>query len=54
MLAVAPFEERVARVDEILNLPADQHSFAIIPIGYPVKVNPQPNRYDVNKVHVID
>ncbi len=54
MLAVAPIPERVEKVDAILSLPEDQHSFAIIPIGYPVKVNPQPDRYDENKVHYVD
>lgn len=54
MLAVASFEERVEKVDAILQLPKDQHSFAILPVGYPVKVNPQQDRYDENKVHYVD
>ncbi len=53
MLAVAPFEERMKNVDDILDLPQNVHAFAIIPIGYPKKVNPQQDRYDKNKIHYI-
>ncbi len=53
MLAVAPFQDRMERVDTILDLPNDKHSFAIIPIGYPMGEKAQTNRFDEKKVYYI-
>ncbi len=54
MMAIAPFEDRMKAVKEILNLPKEEHAFMIMPIGYPVKVKPQVDRYNENKVHFVD
>ncbi len=54
MLGIAPLKERIEAVDKVLNLPEGIHAFTIMPIGYPVKVNPQQDRYDTNKVHYIN
>ncbi len=53
MLGIAPLEERVEKVNQILNLPEGQDAFTIIPIGYPVKEVQQKERFDENKIHYI-
>ncbi len=53
MMAVAPFEDRMNAVKEVLNLPDDVYAFDLIPVGYPVKVNEQVDRYDESKVHFV-
>ena len=54
MLGIAPLKERMEAVHEVLKLSDDEHAFTILPIGYPVKVNPQENRYNEEKIHYVD
>ena len=51
---IAPMEERITSVDAVLQLPANLHSFALIPIGHPAEEKPQPDRYDPSGIHFID
>lgn len=53
MLGVAPFEDRMKEVAEILNLPENFKAFTIIPVGYPKNKHPQEDRYEPSKIHVI-
>ena len=53
MLAIAPTKERMAAVRRVLALPESQQAFALFPVGYPVKVRPQQDRYDPQKIHFI-
>ena len=53
MLGVAPFEDRMKEVAEILNLPEKFKAFTIIPVGYPKNKHPQEDRYEPSKIHVI-
>ncbi|MBP2642035.1 MAG: nitroreductase [Firmicutes bacterium] len=53
-LSVAPFNERVDQVIKVLSLPNGIHPFAILPCGYPIKIIPQKNRYNPNKIHFLE
>ncbi len=53
MIGVAPVEERMQKVEEILSLPTNLRAFTIIPIGYPLKQKTQEDRYNPSKVHYI-
>ncbi len=53
MLGIAPLQERMQAVEQVLEMPSDVHAFTIFPIGYPEKVNSQQNRYDESKVHFV-
>ncbi len=54
MMGIAPVPERMKAVEDALNLPEDIHAFTILPIGYPKKVNAQPDRFDENKIFYVD
>ena len=53
MLGIAPFEERMKAVEEILNLPENFRAFTIIPIGYPKHKREQEDRYEPSRVHTV-
>lgn len=53
MIGIAPIEERMKSVEEILKLPANIRAFTIIPIGYPVNKHPQEDRYEPSRVHTL-
>ena len=53
MLCIAPFEERMAKVAEALDLPKHLSVFTVIPFGYPAKKKPQQDRYDESRVHYV-
>ncbi len=54
MLAVAPFADRMAAVEEALGMPEDVHAFAILPVGYPTKKAAQQDRFDENKIFYVE
>ena len=53
MLGIAPHEECMKTVAEILNLPENFRPFTLIPIGYPVSKRPQEDRYEPGKIHTL-
>lgn len=53
MMGVAPFQNRMADIGKILNLPENLAAFAIFALGYPKNKSPQKNRYDENKIHYV-
>ena len=53
MLGIAPFEDRMQAVSEILKIPDNFRAFMIIPVGYPVSKPAQEDRYEPAKIHVI-
>lgn len=53
MLGIAPVEERMKAVEEILNLPENFRAFTIIPIGYPKNKHEQEDRYEPSRVHTV-
>ena len=52
-LGIAPVEERMKAVEEVLQLPAEHHAFAIFALGYPAESKPQQDRYDVSRIHYV-
>lgn len=52
-LGIAPLQERMDKVRKVLSIPVGMEAFAILPIGYPVKVSPQENRFDEARIHTI-
>lgn len=53
MLGVAPIEDRMNYVAEVLKLPENFRPFMIIPVGYPVSKTPQEDRYEPAKIHTL-
>ena len=41
------------KVAEALSLPETLKPFTIVPFGYPAKKNPQPDRFDEQRVHYV-
>ncbi len=52
-MGIAPQEERMEAVRQVINLPEDLHAFALISCGYPAEERPQEPRYDESRVHYI-
>ena len=52
-LGIAPLEDRMQTVKEIIGLPDGLEAFALIACGYPVKEQEQQDRYDEARVHYI-
>lgn len=50
-LAVAPFEERMEKVETVLGIGKTLRAFALVPIGYPAESRPQQNRFDEGRIH---
>ncbi len=53
MLGIAPHEDRMENVRKAIGVPEDLVPFTVIPVGYPVKVNPQRSRYDESRIHYV-
>ena len=52
-LAVAPFKDRMEKVDRALGIGEALHAFALVPVGYPAEDRPQQDRYDESRIHYI-
>ena len=50
-LGIAPLEERMKAVEEIVGIPEDQRAFAVFPIGYPAEERKQQDRFDAGRIH---
>lgn len=50
-LGIAPIEERMKKVEEILSMPDDLRAFAIFPLGYPAEERKQQERFDPQRIH---
>ncbi len=50
-LGIAPLNDRMQKVKEILGIPDNLKPFAIIPLGYPANEKKQQDRYDESRVH---
>ena len=53
-IGIAPEEDRLKTVKEILNLPENLAPFCLIPTGYPAESRPQENRYEKNRIHLVE
>ena len=53
-LGIAPQEERMKSVEEILNIPDTMRAFAIFPYGYPAEERKQQDRFDESRIHYVE
>ena len=53
-LGIAPQEERMTAVEEIIGLPDTMLAFAIFPYGYPAEEKPQEDRFDESRIHFVE
>ena len=53
-LGIAPQEERMKSVEEILNIPDTMRAFAIFPYGYPAEESTQQDRFDESRIHYVE
>ena len=52
-MGIAPQEDRMQAVEEILDMPEDLRAFAIFPLGYPAESRPQEDRWDPSRIHCV-
>jgi len=53
-LGIAPIEERMKAVEEILDIPDNLSAFAIFPYGYPAEERVQQDRFDESRIHYVE
>lgn len=53
-LGIAPLEERMKAVEEIINIPDTLRAFAIFPYGYPAEEREQQDRFDESRIHYVE
>ncbi len=53
-LGIAPLEDRMKAVEEIINMPDDVRAFAIFPYGYPAEEKKQQDRFDESRIHYVE
>lgn len=49
--AIYPYQDRMPKVQQLLNLPAEVFPLNIIPVGYPAEKKIRENLYDASRVH---
>lgn len=54
MIGVSPVEERMEKVEKIINIDDGLRAFTIIPFGYPEREKQQQDRFDIKKIHYIN
>ena len=52
-LGIAPIEDRMKAVEEIVGIPEGLHAFAIFPLGYPAESRKQQDRFDESRIHFL-
>lgn len=52
-MGIAPIEERMNAVAEVIDLPEHLSAFALIPCGYPAEEREQQDRYEENRVYYL-
>lgn len=53
-LGIAPQEEKMKAVEEILHMPETLRAFAIFPYGYPAEEREQQDRFDESRIHYVE
>ncbi len=53
-LGIAPNEERMKAVEEILHMPDSVRAFAVFPFGYPAEEKAQQDRFDPERIHWVE
>ena len=52
-LGIAPLEDRMKAVEEIIGIPDGLRAFAIFPYGYPAEERRQQDRFDESRIHFL-
>ena len=52
-LGIAPVEDRMRAVEDIVGIPEGLRAFAIFPLGYPAEERKQQDRFDENRIHYV-
>jgi nitroreductase len=52
-LGIAPLEDRMKGVEEIIGMPDHLRAFAIFPFGYPDEERTQQNRFEEERIHFL-
>ncbi len=50
-LGIAPIEDRMKAVEEIIGMPDSLRAFGIFPLGYPAEERKQQDRFDACRIH---
>ena len=50
-LGIAPNEDRMRDVEEIVGMPDSLRAFAVFPLGYPAEERKQQDRFDASRIH---
>ena len=53
-LGIAPQQDRMNKVAEILALPDNLEAFSIFALGYPAEKKTQQDRYDESRIHFVE
>ena len=53
-LGIAPMEDRMKDVEDILDIPDHLRAFAIFPYGYPAEEREQQDRFDESRIHYVE
>lgn len=53
-MGIAPIQERMNYVRDVLQIPEHLNAFALIPCGYPAEERKQQDRFDPARIHFID
>ena len=53
-LGIAPLENQMKAVEEIIEMPKELHAFGLFPLGYPAEEREQQNRYDESRIHYVE
>ena len=52
-LGIAPVEERMRAVEDIVGIPEGLRAFAVFPLGYPAEERKQQDRFDESRIHYL-
>ena len=50
-LGIAPAEDQMKKVEDILGMPDTLRAFALFPFGYPAEERKQQDRFDAGRIH---
>ncbi len=53
-LGIAPLEERMKDVEDIVGIPDTLRAFAVFPFGYPAEERTQQDRFDASRIHWVE
>ena len=53
-LGIAPLEDRMKDVENIVGIPDTLRAFAVFPFGYPAEERTQQDRFDTSRIHWVE